>query len=110
MSLGRGGSAEAQAERVAEAKVQAYEPGCRGCGLVGDGEILGKTTRLNPDPQRALVRAPSNRCGERLPTAWPYRRVFISTGASTGASVAATIGAPIKIEALAGARTPRWGH
>jgi hypothetical protein len=28
--------------------VQAYEPGCRRSDPVGNGEILGKTTRLNP--------------------------------------------------------------
>ena len=33
---------------MAEAKVQAYEPGCRRSDPVGNGEILGKTTRLNP--------------------------------------------------------------
>ncbi len=33
--------------RLAEAKVQAYEPGCHRSDPVGNGEILGKTTRLN---------------------------------------------------------------
>lgn len=28
--------------------MQAYEPGCRRSDPVGNGEILGKTTRLNP--------------------------------------------------------------